>query len=108
MITLQQKAILDQIKYKDWVLLQNENYIQWSWWAPCSKTGEVKFWKSRKWYISEHMVESELVGTAFLALKTALEHEAREFFTYEGRVVYNPHVNIQALSLVCNIEETRK
>jgi len=75
--------------------------------APCSKTGRVQKWRSRKWPLSVHMTVSEIVGTAFKAVLTALEHEAREQFKYRGRPVYNPHIDVRELWHGCVNEDTR-
>ncbi len=61
--------------------------------------------KGRKWYISPHMTESEIVQTAFLAVKTWLEHEAREMFTYKGQKVFNPHFSVGKLGELAANEE---
>lgn len=50
----------------------------------------------RKFYISPYMTESEVVQTAFLAIKVALEHEARESFFYNGKRVFGPHIDVNA------------
>lgn len=50
----------------------------------------------RKWRLSQHMTESEVVGTAWAAYKAWREHEDMESFTYCGVAVFNPHVSIQA------------
>jgi hypothetical protein len=39
-------------------------------------------WRGRKWRVSKYSTEREVVGTAFAALLTALEHEARESFRW--------------------------
>lgn len=54
-------------------------------------------WKGRKWLLSEHMTDGEIVQTAFLATMTAMEHEARERFTYKGQSVFDPHYDIEKL-----------
>jgi hypothetical protein len=41
--------------------------------------------KSRKWLLSAHMTKTEIVNTAWFAVKTAIEHEAREEFFYQGQ-----------------------
>jgi hypothetical protein len=43
------------------------------------------------------MTDGEVVFTAFKALNTALEHEAREMFKFDGVTVADPHVDIHAL-----------
>ncbi len=54
-------------------------------------------WKGRHWRLSEHMTDGELVQTAFKAIMTALEHEARERFTYKGKAIFGPHLDVDKL-----------
>lgn len=58
---------------------------------------DPSFNTGRKWRISPHMTTSEIVGTAWKAYMTWLEHEARESFLYRGRAVYGPHLDVEAL-----------
>lgn len=60
-------------------------------------SGERLVWKSRKWILSPHMTDGEVVQTAFKAVLTALEHEAREKFKYRDVTVFDPHYDIEAL-----------
>ena len=50
----------------------------------------------RKFYVSRFARPSEVVQTAFLAVKLALEHEARETFTLDGVAIFSPHFDLQA------------
>lgn len=105
MKTSEVQAILDNIKYLDWKFtvkgrIANPEVpvsMQVSFEAPCTKTGEEQGWKSRKWIISQHMVKSEIVLTAFKAMMTAIEHEARESFFVEGQPIFGPHINVDVL-----------
>lgn len=54
-------------------------------------------WKGRKWRLSRHMVDGEVVQTALTAVLYALEHEARERFTFRGHAVFGPHMDILGL-----------
>lgn len=45
----------------------------------------------RKFYLSPHMTDEEIVRTARLAVLTFEEHEANEWLTYLGSRVLNPH-----------------
>lgn len=63
----------------------------------CNVTGALYTWTGRKWRLSPHMTDGEVVQTAFLALLTALEHEAREQFTFQGVSVFDPHFDIHKL-----------
>lgn len=54
-------------------------------------------WSGRKWRVSVHSTESEIVQTALKAFITALEHEARESFQYKGVTIFDPHFNVNEL-----------
>lgn len=60
-------------------------------------TGQPKAWSGRKWNLSQHMTKSEIVQTAFLAVKTFVEHETRESFTYDGFSIFDPHYDVDRL-----------
>ncbi len=55
----------------------------------------------RKWFLSPYMTKSEVVQTAFKAVITLIEHEAREAFLYKGRPVFGPHINVDSLWDAC-------
>jgi hypothetical protein len=63
----------------------------------CNVTGEKYSWHGRKWYISHHATETEIVNTALKAVLAAEEHEAREKFKYKGVAIYDPHTDVNAL-----------
>jgi hypothetical protein len=56
-----------------------------------------KPWTGRKWYLSPFMTDAEIVATAFKAILTAEEHEAREQFTFDGLAIFGPHLSLGAL-----------
>lgn len=64
----------------------------------CTQTGEPWSWSGRWHRLSDHMTDSEIVGTCFHAIITALEHEAREHFLFEGVPVYDAHLDVRALA----------
>lgn len=66
----------------------------------CNVSGNPAPWKGRKWYVSPHMTRSEIVQTAFKAVLTALEHEARESFKFRGVPVLDPHLDLDNAVLV--------
>ena len=63
----------------------------------CTVSGEEYKWHGRKWFLSYHMTDSEVVQTCWLAAKTAMEHELREKFRWEGQTIFRPHFDIRAL-----------
>lgn len=100
------------IQYKDWVLHLKDDkgrwYLQWSFTAPDYAHGNTPTdWTSRKWHLSEHMTESEIVQTALAAALMAEEHEAREAFSYNGQRIFNPHISVAALQRACTELDVR-
>lgn len=60
-------------------------------------TGEHGVGRGGKAYLSVHQTRSELVQVVFALIKSYEEHEAREFFRYEGQQVFGPHFDVTAL-----------
>jgi hypothetical protein len=54
-------------------------------------------WTGRKWRLSLHMTDGEIVQTALAAVLAWHEHEARENFLYKGRAIFNPHLDLTIL-----------
>ncbi len=67
----------------------------------CNTTGKAYCWNSRKWYISPHSTEAEVVQTCFMAVLAAIEHEAREQFKYLKQPIFRPHYNLTFLVDLC-------
>ena len=63
----------------------------------CNVTGEPLPWWGRKYLVSHHMTDGEIVQTLFLAARVAMEHELREGFKYQGQAVFDPHFDIEKL-----------
>lgn len=91
-------GVLREVRYKDWQFRISH------------ATGAVGFllsvqfkdadgcvWNGRKWYVSPYMTRSEIVQTALKAVLTAEEHEAREQFTYKGKAIFGPHLDVEKL-----------
>jgi hypothetical protein len=95
------KRIISLVWYKNWSfyaqLESDRVMLQIKFMGTDAMTGERAIQSCRKWALSRHMTPSEIVGTAFKAVITAEEHEARERFTYKGRRIYNAHFNIEKL-----------
>lgn len=47
--------------------------------------------KGRKWYVSPHATDGEILQTILKAIITFEEHEIRERFEYKGRRIFGPH-----------------
>lgn len=82
-------------------------YVQTSYKSPCSKTGELKEWKGRKYYLSQFMTDDEIVKTCYVAFEQSVKHEVMEGFKVDGIILFNPHVNFEELLSVSNKEVSR-
>jgi hypothetical protein len=93
--------VLARVRYPTFYFVVSESkgslYLQIQCDDKCNVTGNDTRWQSRKWLLSVHMTDGEIVQTAFKAILTALEHEAREKFTYRGFSIFDPHYDIEAL-----------
>jgi hypothetical protein len=82
-------------------------FLQVKFWALDAATNKRHEQTGRKWMLSWHMTKSEIVQTCFLAVKTAVEHETRENFTYNDRAVFGPHIDIEAAWYYCTHLDVR-
>lgn len=83
----------------------NRFWLQVKWWGKDSGTGECGMLHDRKWFLSEHMTDSEIVQTVFMATMAVMEHETREEFKYKGQPIFCPHYNVEILHLLHEIEQ---
>lgn len=70
--------------------------------------GGSQVWTTRKWYISEHSTDSEILQTILKLCLTSAEHEAREAFTYRGKTIYGPHMDAKRLLEVADDTDERE
>lgn len=93
------QKILDKIKFLDREFLlmpKGDGFlVQLQYMEPCVKTGKNTLQKSRKWYLSPWMTDSEVVETVWAMCQRSHLHVAAEGFTFEGVRVYSPHYNIE-------------
>lgn len=76
--------------------------MQGSYYEPDALTGYgTTLQKTRKWLLSAHMTDSEIVFTAFKLCLTSMEHRTREFFTYRGERIASPHFDVEDLVKLC-------
>jgi hypothetical protein len=68
--------------------------------AKDSKTGEMALQQCRKWYISSHACEGEIVRTVYKAIEAAELHEMQENFKFCGQAIYQPHLSPEDLALL--------
>jgi hypothetical protein len=82
-------------------------YLQAQCWRPDTFSGNWDWGKGGKAYLSEHMTDSEIVQLAFGLMKAYEEHEAREGFTYRGKRIYGPHMDVEMLVTVADHLDVR-
>lgn len=90
-----------QVPYKGRV------YIQLEYNSKCNKDGDNDYWKGRKWYLSEHMTDDEIIKTCYAAFEACVKHEIMEGFKVDGKMLFNPHINFEALLSISDQEITR-
>lgn len=96
------EELIKGIHFRDWQFLIKENgsgfLLQVRFPALDHSTpGVWRIQKGRKWFISAHSTTEEILQTALLAVLTALEHEAREEFQFQGITLFQPHTTLSAL-----------
>lgn len=83
-------------------------FIQATLERPDVDTGEMGTGYGGKYLLSPHMTRGEIVKKCFVAAASFAEHEVREAFTYRGRQVLGPHIDIDMLWTIAEQKETRK
>lgn len=83
-------------------------FIQLTYRAPDNSNIHIKkTWKGRKWYLSDHMTEDEIVKTLYAAFEAVVKHEIMEGFKVNEVVLFNPHVHYKELLNISNKEVFR-
>ncbi len=90
------------------IALTSRVYLQVECNRPDAITGEPGTGRGGKYYLSEHMVLSEVVRIAFKLFFAYEEHECREFFKWRDRAVFGPHISVEALFDAATQLEYRK
>jgi hypothetical protein len=83
-------------------------FVQVSYDARDSRTGEPCHWKGRKWYLSEHMTHDEVVKTAWAAVELTVKHELMESFLWQGERLFNPHAGLEGVLEAGRTEDKRE
>jgi len=98
------KGILADVKFGHWVFsadvaMGDGFFLQVRFVTPGQRgtMDGATLQRGRKWYVSRFSTDGEVLQTALKAVLTALEHEARESFTYKGHAIFGPHFSIAAL-----------
>jgi len=97
------KKLVSGVSFNDWNYLVRMDdlrpYLQIKFMAPdnMSETTELFEQNCRKWMLSYHMTDDEIISTAMAATLMAVEHETREQFMWEGQPVFRPHMRVREL-----------
>lgn len=67
----------------------------------CAYSSGKFYQEGRKWFIPSDAKRSFVIQTAFKAVATWQEHEAREHFKYKGARIYGPHFKVDELVNLC-------
>jgi hypothetical protein len=98
-------GVLHDVQFNDWVfdlrIDSGRPYFCVRFTGRCNTTGRIQAWEGKKWFLSSPPTRSEIVQTAFKAVITALEHEARETFRCKGEAIFGPHFDCDLLVELC-------
>lgn len=83
----------------------NQWFLQIEAVRPDTYTGQTSTGHGGRGYVTRSSSRSDLVRCAFGLFRAYMEHEAREAFTYRGRRVFGPHMDIDNLWSVADPSE---
>lgn len=90
-----------RVRFRDWEFrmgaLGDGWFVQVAFDAPCTVTGAVEQQRGRKYYISPFAIPDEVIKTCWVAIESALKHEAMEDFIVDGVAPFHPHTDIETL-----------
>jgi hypothetical protein len=97
------RDVLAQIRYKNCTFVAGD-LIDGTLWIqvqyPVVNKGIGRTAKARRWIIEPESTPWQVAATAFKAVLTVEEHEARESFLYKGAGVFYPHHDLEELVLL--------
>ena len=102
MTTAELLQVVDWLRfpgYTFWVgtLAADVYFLQVRYDEPDVMTGVKETQQGRMWAFPADQTPGQVVQTAFKAILTSLEHRAREHFTYRGKPVLQPHLDVDRL-----------
>jgi hypothetical protein len=80
---------------KDPIGLKSSFWLQVQY--PVVEKGVARTAFARRWIVEPDSTPWQIVATAFKAVLTVEEHEARESFLYKGAAVFYPHHDLEEL-----------
>jgi hypothetical protein len=106
------RETLDRVRFRDWVFFLGEEgerlwlQVRYLEADVAGDPSTLEIQHGRKWMVPRQATPSELVQTAFKAVATSMEHQAREHFTYRGARVFGPHFDVEQLVGLCRSRES--
>lgn len=104
------QALINACKFKDWIIALRFDgerpYVQIQFKDKDNFGTKEEMQYGRKWMLSYHMCDTEVVRTVKKAIDAAMQHEVDENFKYNGRSIFNPHRNIQMLWIAAGGENS--
>jgi len=92
---------LSEVKFADHLFQTEETMGGFHIWIKavekCTFSGQLAMQEGRRWFVSTSCTPSDVVRTAFKAVATWAEHEAREEFKYKGVRIFSPHLDLNNL-----------
>lgn len=108
-------TLIEKCEFNDWNIKlrwdKDRPYLQVQFMAPCNMGHREPYeQRCRKWFLSLHMTDSEVINTAFLAIERAVLHETKEQFKFDGQPIFRPHYSVYELHSLSsrNAVEKRK
>ena len=91
-------ALLQRVTYKDWdFVVGRDSGPDGEVWVQVIFEADGALQKCRKWRLSKFMTDSEIVQTAFAAVRAAEEHETREHFRLDETPIFGPHFSVESM-----------
>ncbi len=113
---LRVQAIINRIvmmgMWKKWTFCVDTDsngsyYFQIIFKEQCVRSGRTQTQHCRKWLLSNHMTDSEIIQTIYLAVEVATQHELRESFLLDGQPVFGPHFNVTKFAEILKEDSMR-
>lgn len=97
------RAVIDECVYPgfEWILVEQDGALWFQVRCPDGEdttSGQPMDWKGRKWIISKHSTDTEIVHTVWAAVQRALLHEACELFKFKGQAIFDRHISVHMLA----------
>lgn len=97
------KQIVSEVSFNEWKFRIGQYgdgtpYVQILFMDKDRISGIEELQRCRKWILSFHMTNSEVVRTCHKAVQAAMLHEVDEAFKYKGSRIFNPHIDLDDLA----------